>query len=317
MVFNNMSQRDVVSWTAILAGYGVHGHGKETLKLFQEMQQAGLKPNHITFTALLSACSHAGLVNEGWLYFDCMSRDYCIAPSAEHYACMVDLLGRAGRLDEAYEFIQNMPIKPTGSVWGALLGACRIHSNIELGEHVAEYLFKLEPENTGNYVLLSNIYAVAGRWDDVAKVRTRMKERGLTKLPGCSWIEVNNNFNTFLIGDTSHPDSDKIYAELETLIERLKEAGYVPDTNFVLHDIGEEEKQDVLCGHSEKLAIVFGLMNTSPGTPIHVTKNLRICGDCHKAAKFISKVVGREIIVRDTNRFHHFRDGLCSCGDYW
>eukprot|EP01018_Ginkgo_biloba_P001270 Gb_03440 [translate_table: standard] len=317
LVFDNMSQRNVISWTAMIAGYGIHGHGEKALALFHQMQQAGVQPNHITFTALLSACSHAGLVNAGWQYFNRMNQEYCITPGAEHYACMVDLLGRAGHLDEAHDFIKNMPLEPTGSVWGALLGACRIHSNVKLGESLAKRLFELEPENTGNYVLLSNIYAVAGRWNEVAEVRTMMSDRGLTKMPGCSWIEVKNKVHTFLIGDISHPQSDKIYATLETLTGQLKEAGYVPDIDFVLHNVDEAEKEHILCGHSEKLAIAFGLMNTCSGSPIRVTKNLRVCGDCHSATKFISKVVAREIIVRDNNRFHHFKDGLCSCGDYW
>eukprot|EP01018_Ginkgo_biloba_P023526 Gb_26260 [translate_table: standard] len=315
--FNKMSRRDVVSWTVMIAGYGIHGHGEDALALFKQMQEADLKPDKITFVAVLSACSHAGLVTEGWQYFNSMSQDYHITPCVEHYACMVDLLGRSGHLDEAQNFIKNMPVEPNAGVWGALLGACRVHLNIELGESVAERLLELEPRNAGNYVLLSNIYAAAGRWDDVAKVRTMMKDRGLKKMPGCSWIDVKNRVHTFVVGDTSHPQSEEIYKMLETLKGKMEAAGYVPDTNFVLHDVEEEEKEYILCGHSEKLAIAFGLINTSPGTPIRITKNLRVCGDCHSATKFISKIVGREIIVRDTNRFHHFKGGLCSCGDYW
>eukprot|EP01018_Ginkgo_biloba_P019893 Gb_33697 [translate_table: standard] len=316
-LFDKMSERSVISWNAMISGYGMHGHGEDALALFLQMQQSGMKPTDVTFVCILSACSHAGLVDEGWRYFDCMTRDYCITPRVEHYACMVDLLGRAGHLDEAQEFIQKMPLEPGASVWGALLGACRIHCDIELGEHVAERLFDLASENAGCYVLLSNIYAAAGRWDDVLKVRTMMKSKGLKKNPGCSLIEVNNRVHVFLVGDRSHPQSEKIYATLETLAGLMKELGYVPDTNFVLHDVEEETKENMLYSHSEKLAIAFGLINTSNGTPIRITKNLRVCGDCHGATKFISKIVMREIIVRDTNRFHHFKDGLCSYGDYW
>eukprot|EP01018_Ginkgo_biloba_P030281 Gb_21430 [translate_table: standard] len=316
-LFNKMSQRNKVSWTTMIAGYGMHGHGKDALTLFNQMREAGLKPDHITFVAVLSACSHAGLVDEGWQYFDIMRRDYCITPRVENYACMVDLLGRAGRLDEAQEFINSMPLKPSAGVWGALLGACRIHCNIELGQRVAECLFELEPENAGFYVLLSNIYAKAGRWNDVAKVRALMKDRNLTKRPGCTWIEVRNRVHTFLVGDRSHPQSEKIYAMLESLAEKMEDAGYAPDTGFVLHDLEEEDKEFLLCGHSERLAIAFGLISTCPGTPLRITKNLRVCGDCHRATKYITKIVGREIIVRDSYRFHHFKDGCCSCGDYW
>eukprot|EP01018_Ginkgo_biloba_P019248 Gb_37820 [translate_table: standard] len=316
-VFDKMSERDMVSWSAIIAGHGMHGLGKDALSLFSQMQLEGMKPDHITFVSVLSACSHAGLVDEGWQYFNCMSRDHCITPKVEHYSCMVDLLGRSGHLDKAHEFIQKMPLEPNAVVWGALLGACRIHGNIVLGEHVAERLFELEPHNVGCCVLLSNIYAKAGRWDDVAKVRTTMKDMGLKKTPGCSFIEVNNKVHTFFVGDRLHPQSAKIYAMLATLSQQMQEAGYVPNTNFVLHDVDDEVKERMLSSHSEKLAIAFGLISTSPGTPIRVMKNLRVCSDCHTASKFISKIVKRELIVRDASRFHHFKDGLCSCGDYW
>eukprot|EP01018_Ginkgo_biloba_P019722 Gb_21824 [translate_table: standard] len=316
-VFDKLSKRNVVSWSAMIAGYGMHGHGEAALALFGQMQQTGVKPDQVTFVCLLSACSHAGLVDEGWQYFDCMIRDHCITPRMDHYACMVDLLGRAGCLDEAEDFIKKMPLEPSAKVWGALLGACSIHCNIELGERVAKQLFALDPKNAGRYVLLSNIYAAAGRWNDVIKVRAMMKERGLKKTPGCSLIEVNNRVHAFLVGDRSHPQTEKIYAMLETLAGQMKDAGYVPNTNYVLHDVEEEVKEHLLGSHSEKLAIAFGLINTSPGTPIRITKNLRVCGDCHSATKYISKVVRREIVVRDANRFHVFKDGICSCGDYW
>eukprot|EP01018_Ginkgo_biloba_P037423 Gb_09406 [translate_table: standard] len=200
-LFDNMTNRDLVVWSAMIAGYGMHGHGEDALTLFSQMQQTGMKPNHITFIAVLSACSHAGLVEDGWQYFESMTHDYSITPRVEHYACMVDLLGRAGLLDEAQDFIQKMPLEPDADVWGALLGACRIHCNLELGEHVAERLFDLDPENAGHHVLLSNLYAAAGRWNDAANVRRMMKGRGLKKTPGFSLIEVNNRVHAFLVGD--------------------------------------------------------------------------------------------------------------------
>lgn len=195
-----------------------------------------MKPDHVTFIGVLSACSHTGLVDKGWQYFDSMKREYFITPRVEHYACMVDLLGRAGQLDEAYNFIKRMPVEPDASVWGALLGACRIHRNIELVKCVSEHLIELEPENIGNYVLLSNIYAASGRWDDVAKVRTILKGKGLKKSPGCSWIEVKNQVHAFISGDRSHPESEKIYAMLDSLTMQIKGAGYFPDASLALHD---------------------------------------------------------------------------------
>eukprot|EP01018_Ginkgo_biloba_P034753 Gb_24825 [translate_table: standard] len=316
-VFNGMPEENVVLWNAMITGYAQNGYGIEALKLFQQMLQLTMKPDHITFNGALSACSHAGLVDEGCYYFDCMSREFGITPRADHYVRMIDLFGRSGRLDEAENFINGMPFEPDAIMWGALLGACRIHGNLDLGERVAVYLFELESHSAAPYVLLSNIYAAGGRWDDVAKVRKLMKDRGVKKNPGCSWIEVKNRIHAFVVDDRSHPQTEEIYAKLETLAAKMKVAGYMPNTNFVLHNVEEEHKEHILWHHSEKLAIAFGLISTSAGAPIRVIKNLRVCGDCHTASKLISKIVGREILVRDASRFHHFKEGFCSCGDYW
>eukprot|EP01018_Ginkgo_biloba_P011199 Gb_27469 [translate_table: standard] len=210
-VFDKIHQRDIVSWNAIIAGYAMHGYGKEALKLFAEMQVSCMNPNHVTLLCVLFACCHAGLVDEGRKHFDCMSQYYHITPAIEHYGCMVDLLGRAGCLDEAHEFIKKMPIKPDATVWGCLLGACRIHNNIELGECAAECLFELDPKNPAPYVLLSNIYAAVDRWGDIEKVRKMMKDRSVRKTPGCSWIEVDKQIHTFLVGDRSYPQTQNIY----------------------------------------------------------------------------------------------------------
>jgi pentatricopeptide repeat protein len=316
-VFIKMPQRDVVSWTAMIVAYATHGCGKEALQLFEQMQQSHTNPNEATYIGILSACCHAGLVDDGWKYFDSIARDYHITPTMDHYCCMVDLLGRAGHLNEAYHFINKMPIKPNDAIWGSLLGACRNHANIELGELVADHLLQTDSKNAAHYVLLSNIYAAAGRWADVEKVRKLMINRKVRKTPGCSWIELNDVVYTFLVGDRSHPQTQEIYAELDRLYGQIKEAGYVPDTNLALRDVEEEQKEDMVCHHSEKLAIAFGLINTPPKTPIRIIKNLRVCGECHLAIKFISKIVVREFFLRDATRFHHFKDGKCSCRDYW
>eukprot|EP01018_Ginkgo_biloba_P013990 Gb_31795 [translate_table: standard] len=236
-VFNKMSCRNVVSWNTMVVGYAQHGHGKEALHLFEQMQQTGIKPNDITFMGVLSACNHAGLVDEGWHYLDSMSHYHHITPTADHYACMIDLLGRAGHLVEAQNFITNMPVKPNVNAWMALLGACRIHGNLELAKHAAEGLFELEPENDALYVLLSNIYVAAGRWAAAAKVRKMMNDRGVKKKPGYSWIEVKNKVHAFMAEDRSHPQKDEIYATLERLAGPMKEAGYVPDTKFGLQAV--------------------------------------------------------------------------------
>ncbi|XP_057813126.2 pentatricopeptide repeat-containing protein At3g24000, mitochondrial [Cryptomeria japonica] len=316
-LFDKIHQPDVASWTAIIAGYAMHGYSKDALKVFEQMKHSRANLDHVSFLCVLYACSHAGLVDEGCQYFKSMSDSYCIMPTMDHYKCMVDLLGRAGYLEEALNFMIKMAIKPDVVMWMCLLGACRSHKNKRQGEFVATLLFQLDPEISAPYVLLSNIYAEVGRWADVLGVRKLMKDKGIKKIPGCSWIEVHKIVHVFYVGDRSHPQTHEIYAELEKLSWEMRVAGYIPDTKPVLKDVEEEEKISLLCHHSEKLAIAFGLLNTTPRTTIRVVKNLRVCGDCHTATKFISKIVAREIVMRDANRFHHFKHGQCSCGDYW
>ncbi|CAK7328389.1 unnamed protein product [Dovyalis caffra] len=315
--FDGMKEKNVRSWTAMIAGYGVHGFAREALDVFYQMIWAGVKPNYVTFISVLAACSHAGFLDEGRRWFNAMSNEYNVEPGIEHYGCMVDLLGRAGYLNEAYNLIRSMKVRHDFVLWGSLLAACRIHKNVELGEISAQELFKLEPSNSGYYVLLANIYADAGRWKDVERMRILMKDRGLVKPPGFSLVELNGRVHVFLVGDKEHPQHEKIYKYLEELSVKLQELGYVPNSASVLHDVDEEEKEMIVRVHSEKLAVGFGVMNSVPGSTIHVIKNLRVCGDCHTVIKLISKIVSREIVVRDAKRFHHFKDGLCSCGDYW
>lgn len=315
--FDRMNMKNVKSWTAMVAGYGMHGRAKEAMEVFYEMIRSGDKPNYITFVSVLAACSHAGLLKEGRHWFNRMKSEFNVEPGIEHYSCMVDLLGRAGYLNEAYRLILEMKVKPDFIIWGSLLGACRIHKNVELGEISARKLFQLDPSSCGYYVLLSNIYADAGRWDEVERMRILMKSRGLLKTPGYSIVELKGRVHVFLVGDKEHPQHEKIYEYLDKLNVKLQALGYMPNLTSVLHDVDEEEKGMVLRVHSEKLAVCFGIMNSVPGSVIHIIKNLRICGDCHIAIKFISKAVNREIVVRDSKRFHHFKDGMCSCGDYW
>ena len=316
LVFEKMEECDVMTWNIMIGGLGQHGRGQDALELFRKMKADGLVPDAYSFVALLSACSHAGLVDEGRQIF-CTMKDYGVEPTVVHYTCMVDLLGRAGLLEETKRFISSMPVEADAGTWGALLGACRTYGNVELGELAAREVMKLEPADASPYVLLSNIYAAAGQWDQVSFIRHMMQERGIRKEPGVSWIEISNKVHRFVVGDRSHPEAKKIYDVLNNLSEKLKAEGYIPDTRLVLRNIDEEQKVHALCAHSEKLAIAYGLMHTPPGMPIRVFKNLRVCSDCHTATGFISKVTGREIVARDANRFHHFKDGVCSCGGYW
>ncbi|CAN0842595.1 Pentatricopeptide repeat-containing protein At4g16835, mitochondrial [Linum grandiflorum] len=284
--------KDVVAWNAMISGYAQHGEGLTALG--------------ITFVAVLLACNHSGLVDVG----------------PDHYSCMVDLLSRAGRLDSALELIKNMPFKPHPAIYGTLLGACRVHRNAKVAEFAAKNLVELDPTSSTAYVQLANVYAATKKWEEVARVRRVMKRSNVVKVPGYSWIEVESRFHEFRSGDRVHPDLDSIHRKLDELEKKMKRGGgggggYVHDLESALHDVGDEQKGEMLMRHSEKLAIAYGLMKLPGNVPIRVFKNLRICEDCHRMAKCVSRVEGREIVVRDTTRFHRFRDGLCSCGDYW
>ncbi|KAL6623638.1 hypothetical protein ACP70R_033517 [Stipagrostis hirtigluma subsp. patula] len=315
--FSEMSERNEVSWNTIITSCSQHGHGQEALVLFDKMKQEGLKPNDVTFIGVLAACSHVGLVEEGLSYFKSMSNDYGIQPRPDHYACVVDILGRAGQLDRARRFVEEMPITADAMVWRTLLSACKVHKNIEIGELAAKHLLKLEPHDSASYVLLSNAYAVAGKWTSRDQVRKMMKDRGVRKEPGQSWIEVKNVVHAFFVGDQMHPYAEQIYKFLADLNDRVAKIGYKQENYYLFHEKEQEQKDPASLVHSEKLAVAFGLMSLPPSVPLRVIKNLRICNDCHNWMKFTSEVMGREIVLRDVYRFHHFKNGSCSCGDFW
>ncbi|XP_020548880.1 pentatricopeptide repeat-containing protein At2g29760, chloroplastic isoform X1 [Sesamum indicum] len=317
-VFDSVDQRDVFVWSAMIAGLGMHGRGKDAVELFSKMMEAKVKPTSVTFTNLLSACSHSGLVKEAREFFHQMEKVYKIVPGVEHYACMVDVLGRAGLLQDALELIKNMPTTLGASVWGALLGACRLHKNVELAQYACNNLLEIEPQNHGAYVLLSNIYASRGKWEMVSELRKLMKDAGLKKEPGGSLVEVNGSVHEFVVGDSTHSRSKEIYFKLEEIAVILKSVGYVPNKSQLLQLVEEEDMQEkALHLHSERLALAFGLITLGPSQPIRIVKNLRVCEDCHSVFKLVSKLYDREIVLRDRHRFHHFKGGCCSCMDYW
>nr|AKH05217.1 chlororespiratory reduction 2 [Pelargonium cotyledonis] len=316
-VFDQTKEKDVVLWNSLISSYGIHGFGNKAIQLFKEMIDNGVSPSHVSFGSVLGACRHAGLVEEGKMLFESMVKELGMYPTAHHYACMVDLLGRANRLDEATKIVEEMRIEPGPLVWGALLGSCRIHCNVELAERACRRLFELEPTNAGNYVLLADIYAQADMWREVKRLKKLLKDRGLQKVPGRSWIEIERKLHSFMSVDEFNPHYEQLHALLFKLSTEMKEKGYVPRTDVVLYKLDDEEKERIVLGHSEKLAVAFGLINSNHGEPIRVTKNLRLCEDCHTFAKLISKFAEREILIRDVNRYHHFRNGACSCGDYW
>ncbi|CAN1219451.1 Pentatricopeptide repeat-containing protein At5g66520 [Linum perenne] len=316
-VFESLKEKEVFTWNAMIGGMAMHGRAEDAVELFIEMLRRKFRPNEITFVGVLNACAHSGDVDRAMQIFDSMERFHGIVPGVEHYGCLVHGLARAGRLEEAEELVDSMPMEPNAAVWGALLGGCRIHGNMEIGERAGKILLEMDPDNSGRYALLSNIYAKAERWDDVVNVRKLMKERGVKTIAGSSMIDLGGCVHEFKMGEGSHPQMKDIYSMLKAMIERLTIEGYVPDTSQVLFDIEEEEKETALQYHSEKLAIAFGFINTKPGTTIRVVKNLRVCDDCHSAIKLISRVYGRDIILRDRVRYHHFRNGACSCKDFW
>ncbi|CAL8137597.1 unnamed protein product [Prunus armeniaca] len=317
-VFERMQSKDLTSWNTLLTGYANNGLIEEGMKLFDQMVESGVRPDGVTFIALLSGCSHAGLTDEGRRLFNKMKLVYGVSPTVEHYACLVDLLGRAGRIKEALDVVERMPMKPTGSIWGSLLNSCRLQGNVSLAEFAAKELFELEPTNPGNYVMLSNVYANAGMWNDVNRVRELMKHRGIKKDAGCSWVQIRNRIHTFLAGGgfefRNSAEFKKVWNELT---DAMKDVGYILDTSVVLHDVNEETKAMWVCGHSERVAVTFALVHTAAGMPIRITKNIRICADCHSWVKIVSVITGRLIVLRDTNRFHHFKGGACSCKDHW
>ncbi|KAH0873582.1 hypothetical protein HID58_070944 [Brassica napus] len=318
-VFLEIISPDSVAWTAMLAAYATHGYGRDAIRHFELMvDHYGISPDHVTFTHLLSACSHSGLVDEGKHYFETMLERYRVEPRLDHYSCMVDLMGRSGFLQEAYGLIKEMPMEPSSGVWGALLGACRVYGDTKLGKEAAERLFELEPCDGRNYIMLANIYSASGQWKDASRVRNLMKQKGLVRASGCSYIEHGNKIHKFVVGDWSHPESEKIQKKLKEIRKKMKkELGYKSRTEFVLHDVDEDVKEEMINQHSEKIAMAFGLLVISPMEPIIIRKNLRICGDCHETAKAISLMEERRLIIRDSKRFHHFSEGSCSCRDYW
>ncbi|KAJ1695888.1 hypothetical protein LUZ63_012586 [Rhynchospora breviuscula] len=229
IVFDNMPARNSVSWNNIISAHGTHGRVNDSVELFQQMKDSGFEPDHITFLGLISACGHAGEVEKGYQIFQSMIEKYAILPRQEHFACIVDLFSRAGQLDRALHFIDKMPCKKNSSIWGTILAASRVHRNLEVAELASRKLFELDPENSGYYVLMSNVNAVSGRWDGVTRVRSLMTEKAVKKIPGYSWIEVNGVSSVFSSSDRSHPEWESFHLALNGLLSVLRDEGYVPD----------------------------------------------------------------------------------------
>lgn len=305
-VFDNMPERNLTTWDTMITQLAKNGFAEDSIDLFTQFKKLG-QPDGQMFIAVFAVCSMLGDLDEGMLHFESMSKDYGIVPSMAHFVSVVDMIGSIGHLDEAFEFIEKMPIEPSVDVWKTLMNFCRVHGNTELGDRCAELVEQLDPTLLNEE---SKVGLLPVEPSDSIKEREK-------KLASKNLLEVRSRVHEYRAGDTSHPENDKIYALLRGLRTQMKEAGYIPEVKFVLHDIDQESKEDALLAHSERLAVAYGLISSSARSPIRVIKNLRVCGDCHTALKIISKIVGREFIIRDAKRFHHFKDGLCSCRDYW
>ncbi|KAJ8759411.1 hypothetical protein K2173_006931 [Erythroxylum novogranatense] len=314
--FESIEDPDVVAWTAIIAGYAYQGNATEALQLFKRMQDCGERPNAITFIAILTACSHSGMVTEGRQYLDSMEGKYNVTPNIDHYNCMIDGYSRAGFLFEAHELITSMPFVPDATSWKCLLGGCWTYRNIQLGKVAAENLLRLDADDIAGYILLFNLFAADGKWLEAADVRRAMVERNLKKELSCSWIIVKGKVHRFVVGDKNHPQTEDIYAKLEEFGHCIRRNENGLSTEEDLSTSLPETKIQLL-DHSERLAIAFGLISTPSNAPITVFRNLRACKDCHDFAKQVSLLTGRDISVRDSFRFHHFKSGECSCNDYW
>ncbi|GER48523.1 glycyl-tRNA synthetase / glycine--tRNA ligase [Striga asiatica] len=314
-IFSNAQKTDVSIWNAIINGLAIHGLAVDAISVFSAMErEKDISPDSVTFMGIIKACSHCGLLEQGQWYFNLMQKSYLIRPEIEHYGAMVDLFARAGLLEEAYAMINEMPMEPDVFVWRTLLSACRTHKKSKLGEEVVG---KIKHLGSGDYVLMSNMYCSTKKWDYAENMRQTMNKKGVHKAKGKSWVELHGMIHHFRAGDRSHPETESIYTLLEALTRRSRMEGYVSVQDLVLMDISEEEKEENLNYHSEKLAVACGILKSSPGTEILISKNLRTCLDCHSWIKIVSKVLHRVINMRDRIRFHRFEKGSCSCGDYW
>ncbi|KMT09295.1 hypothetical protein BVRB_6g133940 [Beta vulgaris subsp. vulgaris] len=317
LVFDGLLDCDLVLVNTMMYAYAQNGFEHEALELFQRMKDMGLDPNDVTLVSVLLACDNAGLVDEGRRIFDTFIGSSNIRITKEHYACMVNIYGRAGRLQEAESLISQVH-NPDIVLWRTLLSACRIHGDMTMAGRILNKVIELSPKDEGSLVLSSNLYASKGSWSQVIGVKSWMRENRLKKSPAMSWVIIGGEVHTFRAGDCSHPKFKEINYIIMELMKKVKDLGYVPATKFVLQDLDEKEKETSLYYHSEKLAIAFSLWKTSGKTScIRIYKNLKVCGDCHAWIKFVTTVVGIEIVARDMKRFHHFKDGVCSCKDYW
>ncbi|KAH7366243.1 hypothetical protein KP509_18G069700 [Ceratopteris richardii] len=312
-MFHRMFNVDVISWSSLIGGYAKHNNYHSALGAFLCMQEMNIEPNGITYLSVLSACSHAVLFAEGCYHFKCMAETHSIWPTLEHYNALVDIIGRSGRLDAAEDLIETLPFGgPNYAGWTSLLDSCRLHGEVSRGKECFDRIVSIEDRDALGYVLMSSIYAKVGLWDDFRKIEDLRKCANLVKKPAKAYIEVDSSIHEFIVDDNSHPQIHEVYMKLSSLDLRMRELGYIPQQRLDSFPVKEVA---AFCGHSEKLAIAFGLISTPEGTTVRVAKNLRVCTDCHNSVKLISKIERREIIIADAYQIHHFREGDCCCKD--
>ncbi|RLN07266.1 hypothetical protein C2845_PM11G29240 [Panicum miliaceum] len=316
-VFDAMDGKNAWAYSAMVSGLALHGDGRKALLVFNAMVREGHAPDAAVYVGVLNACSRAGLLEDGLRCFDRMRLEHKVAPNAQHYACMVDLMARAGRLGDARALIGSMPTGPTDTAWRSLLNACRIHGDLGLAERALQELRRLGAANAGDYVIVADMHARAKNWDAAAALRTEAVNGGLAPSPGFSAVEVRGEVHRFVSQDMSHPRRRDIYEMLHQMEWQLRFEGYEPDTSEVALAVGEEEKRRVAAAHSQKLAMAFGMLSTPEGAPVRIVTNLRMSKECHAYSALISEIFGREIVVRDRSRFHRFRRGACTCRDHW
>ncbi|KAL0325260.1 UNVERIFIED_CONTAM: Pentatricopeptide repeat-containing protein [Sesamum radiatum] len=310
-----MSTRTLISWTSMITAFAQHGLSQQALQLFEDMRFVGVRPNKITFVGVLSACSQAGMIDQALAYYDMMINEYKINPVMDHYACLVDMFVRSGQIYEAFDFIKKTDLVPNEFIWSILIAGCRSQGKLELGFYAAEQLLELKPKDSETYFLLLNMYLSAGRWKDVSRVRKMMRDEKVDKITDWSWISIRNKVYTFKPGSKKNQASE-VAKTLEDLHDRARHLGYQVETNMAIVDEEKEEATALPAHHSEKLAVAFGLLNTSNEAQIRVIKSISMCRDCHNFIKVVSILTSRTIIIRDSKKLHKFFNGQCSCGDF-
>ncbi|CAO2834473.1 unnamed protein product [Amaranthus hypochondriacus] len=321
-IFRCMLSPSLISYTSMIISAAKHGFGDVSFELFEEMILREIRPTDVTFLGILYVCSHLGLVGKGLQILNSMLTEHGVAPDVRHYTCVVDMLGRNGRLDEAYKLAKMVKLRHDSEVallWGSLLSASRFLGRVDIAAEASKWLLEAKQQIDTVYVSMSNIHVFSGNWENAQSIRSEMKRIGVKKKPGCSWVEIKDSVYVFYARDlSSFPRSAEVLDLLKDMETRMKERGYVAGSRgLVLVDVEEESKEEVVSLHSERLALGFSLLSIPKGETIRIMKNLRMCGDCHEAFKLISDIVERDFVVRDVNRFHHFKNGSCSCSDYW